>query len=73
MEQQLVTIQFRRRAVLTGGAMYLPGEIAGVSQQIADELCAENDNPTATLILHAPDVPPLNKMVAAPDKKKGRA
>ncbi len=72
MEQDLVTIQFRRRAILVGGAMYLPGEIAGVSRQIAEELCAENDNPTAALY-KAPDEPPLNKMVASPVNKKGRA
>lgn len=71
MVQELVPVRFLRRAVLAGGAMYLPGEIAGVPPDLAAQLCDENDNPTATLLTpKALDAPPSNKMQGAPSRKK---
>ena len=67
----MVLIQFRRRALIAGGAMYLPGEIAGVSPDIAAQFCTTDNNPAATLYSpRALDAPPVDKMARRPDVKK---
>ena len=66
---ELVQIEFHRRTILSGGALYLPGERATVTDVIAAQFCAEPD-PDATLITSL-DAPPLNKMVGSPAHKKG--
>lgn len=71
MVHELVKVQFRRRAQLVGGAMYLPGEVALVRQEEAADLFADLDNPAATLIASL-DTPPKHKMVVQPESKKGK-
>lgn len=68
---ELVQVKFLRKAFIPGGALYLAGEIAGVSPEIAKQLCEVNDNPTATLhIQKVVDAPPSNKMATRPEHKK---
>ena len=63
-----VLVQFRKPGMLYGRAMYLPGEIAGVTKDEAEQFCAGSD-PTATLITSL-DAAPVNKMVERPVSKK---
>ena len=74
-----ISVQFKRRAIMPGGAMYLPGEIASFSEEVAQELCAPGDEPIA-IFYHAAtlapdktlDAAPLHKMVERPAHKKER-
>ena len=70
MTVEMVKIQFRRRAVLVGGALYLPGEVACVTPMIAKQFC-DSIPPTATLYIpKALDAAPSSKMVSYPAHKK---
>lgn len=66
---ELVQIQFSKRTILPGGAMYLPGEVASVPPAVAEQFCHDLDPPAATLVTSL-DAPPRDKMVKRADHKK---
>lgn len=65
---EMVRVQFQKRAIVKGGALYLPGEVASFLPDVAQSFIDCN---AATLITSL-DGPPKNKMVGSPVNKKER-